>query len=95
MTLANLYEENYPKWEIRYNATEFFKVKYLNDLKGIKEFLINLKNDEVAYDKMLSHYFSGGKLYEKYKHDKSKRIFFNLNSFLIFKLLRFVQSILL
>ena len=76
MTLANLFEENSPHWEIRYNATEFFKVKYLNDLKGIKQFLINLKNDKEAYDKMLSHYFAEGKPYLKYKDDKSKNKIF-------------------
>jgi len=72
MTLANLYEENEPKWEIRYNATEFFKIKNMYDFEGIKSFLLNLKHDDEASDKMLSHFYAEGKEYLKYKNNKSK-----------------------
>lgn len=82
MTLANLFEENVPEWEIRYNATDFFKVQTLQDLKGIKNFLINLKNDKESYFKMLSHFFAEGKSYTEYKDDKSKIITIEINKYL-------------
>ncbi len=74
MTLANLYEENIPDWKIRYIANEFFGVKDLSDYTGIRDFLINLKDDEVNYDKMLSYYYSEGKDYEKNRNNQSKSI---------------------
>jgi len=71
MTLANLFEENEPEWKIRYNATEFFRVQNLNDYKGIKKFLLKLKNDNVSFDEMLSHFYAEGKTYLQSRNDKS------------------------
>jgi hypothetical protein len=49
-----------PKWEPKYRATEYFNLENLTQIEKIKNFVLQIENDEEIYKKAIEAFFSGG-----------------------------------
>jgi predicted restriction endonuclease len=64
MTLANSQPDITPRWEIRYQASEYLNVESLEQYSKIADFVNNLNVDTKAYEKLVKYYYTEGPMYE-------------------------------
>ena len=64
---------NPPKWEAKYRATEFYQVENLTQIEKIKQYVLNIENDEDTYNQSLEAFFAGGPQHISYKEGKQMR----------------------
>lgn len=77
LTEANLSSDD-PVWKVSYRASEFFNVKYLNEVDKINEFVLNIEKDNNIYTRMCRAFFADGPQIEVYYNNPSKHICFIL-----------------
>jgi len=68
---ANKSKEIKPKWEVRYRATELFKVDYISNYEKVKEFILNVNDKTEKIDNLLKAFFCNGPLFDQYVNNKS------------------------
>jgi len=68
---ANKSQENKPKWEIRYRATELFEVDYICNYEKVREYIMNIYNKTEKIDNLLKAFFANGPLFDKFVKNES------------------------
>lgn len=69
---ANKLKDNKPKWEVRYRATDLFKVNYISNYEKVREYIMNVYNKTEKIDNLLKAFFANGPLFDKFVNNKSK-----------------------